>query len=180
MGAGRVLVPMTRGQEIEELIGAELPGLRRFAFALTRRADLADDLVQDSLEKAVRRAHQWRKRGSLRFWLRSIVYRTFLNQRRSQQRRGIAVPLDLLAEFEAVEAPGIISELREVLARMDSLPEEQHDVLVLVAIEGFTYVEAATLLSVPVGTVRSRLARARIALNERLQSPSRPHLVRVK
>ncbi|MEQ9813314.1 MAG: RNA polymerase sigma factor [Azospirillaceae bacterium] len=171
---------MKLNQEVEDLIGAELPGLRRFAFALTRRADLADDLVQDSLEKAVKRAHQWRKRGSFRFWLRAIVYRTFLNQRRAQQRRGISVPIDLLAEFEGTESPSLVSELREVLRRMDTLPADQHDVLVLVAIEGFTYAEAATLLSVPVGTVRSRLARARVALNEQLESPARPHLVRVK
>lgn len=148
-------------------IEAEIPALRRYARALLRDADAADDLVQDCLERAVARRRDWRGEGPLRAWL----FRILLNRLRDLQRRaprpGHLVPVeDLYPEPGQPAAQEDHMALSEVRAAMARLPEDQRRALLLVALEGFSFDEAALALEIPKGTLMSRLARARETLRE--------------
>lgn len=145
---------------------AQVPRLRRYARALTGDATRADDLVQDCLERAWRRMRLWRRGTNLRAWLFTIMHNLFVNQVRGAARRGVEVPIE--PDHAAAVAPGqeasrLVDELDRGLA---TLPPEQREVLLLVALEGLTYEEVAAQLDVPLGTVMSRLYRAR----ERMRS----------
>lgn len=143
-----------------------LPELRRFARWLTRDADSADDLVQSTLERALSRWHTRRDDTALRAWLYSIAYRRFLDGRRRARRR--AAMLELLGQRTEAEYPsaerGAVA--RSVIKALDQLPEAQQHLLLLVSVEGLSYREVAELLEVPIGTVMSRLSRARTALHQ--------------
>ncbi len=144
-------------------IEAALPALRRYARALLRDRDAADDLVQDCLERALSRRHLWRGEGPVRAWLYQILLNLFRDGRR---RRVTLVPLDAAPE-EGRPAPqdGQLA-LNEVHRAMGALPEEQRAALLLVAVEGFSLAEAARLLGIAEGTLASRLARARAQLRQ--------------
>ncbi len=148
------------------LIEREIPRLRRYALALTGDPVAADDLVQDTLERAVRKRHQWRRTGSLRSWLYRILYTVFLNQSVQRRRRRGEVAFDLAPEAAETPAQDIRIEYAEILAAMGRLPAEQRAAIALVAIEGLGYDEAASALGIPVGTLRSRLSRGRERLRE--------------
>jgi len=150
------------------LLVQEIPALRRYARALARDPVRADDLVQDCLERAVSRQSMWRQEGSLRAWLFSILHNQFANQVRRDSRRPDAAPLEAVAEIGRPAPQAVQTEMAQVARAMDALTEQHHDVLFLVAVEGLTYMEAADVLDVPIGTVMSRLARAR----ERLRALS--------
>ncbi|MEM8596650.1 MAG: RNA polymerase sigma factor, partial [Pseudomonadota bacterium] len=142
--------------------------LRRFALALCGNRDEGDDLVQTACMKALDRANQFEPGTRLDSWMFRIVKTTFLDDRRKKARRGHQAPpetLDTLSD-EGREAGRfddrlLLASLRDAIA---ALPEEQRLVIGLVAIEGYTYKEAAAVLDIPVGTVMSRLARARARL----------------
>jgi RNA polymerase sigma-70 factor, ECF subfamily len=152
------------------LIEAQIPGLRRFATSLLRGdRERADDLVQDTLERALSRWHLRRAGGNLRGWLYAILYNRFLSDQQRLRRRG---PHGALSED--AEIPGIAGgqdsalEHRDLLRAFSTLPEEQRSVLLLIAVEDLSYEEAAQVLSVPIGTVMSRLSRARERLRRRM------------
>lgn len=139
-----------------------LPALNRFALQLTKNRDRALDLVQDSVERALRKSHLF-DGANLRSWLFTICRRVFLNQIRSERVRGHAVDLDdapqsRLATAETQEQS---MHYNDVVEAFERLPVNDKVILSLVVIEGLKYEEAAELLDVPVGTVRSRLSRAR-------------------
>ncbi len=145
------------------LIEAQIPGLRRFACALLRGdRERADDLVQDTLERALSRWHLRRPGGSLRGWLCTILYNRFLTDQHRLRRRGLHDTLT-----EETELPGVDGgqdsalEHRDLLRAFSSLPQEQRSVLFLIGVEDLSYEEAARVLSVPIGTVMSRLSRGR-------------------
>jgi len=144
----------------------EIPHLRRYALALVRDPTAADDLVQDCLERALRKRHLWRRTGSIRSWLFRILYTTYLNGRARSGRRGRSVDIETVEGRVAVPAPQEGSAYcREVLSALERLPDEQRVAILLVALEGLSYDEVASILSVPIGTVRSRLWRGREALS---------------
>jgi len=149
--------------ELDDLLREQLPGLRRFARWLTRDPGNADDLVQSTLERALRSWTSRRADGELRPWLFSILYHLHLDQqRRAQRYTGL---LGLLGR-EVREQP---SAEREVIAQStlqaaEKLPLEQRSLLYWASVEGLSYQDIATLLDVPMGTVMSRLSRAREAL----------------
>ncbi len=152
--------------KIRQGIVDELPHLRRFAFALTDNPEAADDLLQSSLERALRRTGQWRQEGRLRSWLFRIVYTTHLNAREAEKRHR-AVALDTVeGVVGVVPRQESVVHCLDVAHALSQLPVEQRDVVVLVALEDVSYEEAAEILDVPVGTVRSRLSRGRAALRE--------------
>jgi RNA polymerase sigma-70 factor (ECF subfamily) len=145
------------------LIEAHIPGLRRFACALLRGdREAADDLVQDTLERALSHWNLRRSEGNLRGWLYTILYNRFLSDQHRLRRRG---PHGALTED--TELPGIDGgqhsalEHRDLLRAFSALPEEQRSVLLLVGVEDASYEEAARILRVPIGTVMSRLSRGR-------------------
>lgn len=159
-----------------------VPALRRYARALTRDRTLADDLVQDCLERAITRRHQLRDVGNLSTWLFTILHRMTIDRLRRDTRRhgpaGYATPLDRLDENALAEAPSQENGLvhQDLLRALAALPEEQRAVLLLVTVEGLPYAETAKVLGIPIGTVMSRLARGRDRLRRLLDGamPSEP------
>lgn len=155
---------------LEERIAAETPHLRRYARALTRDREAADDLVQDTLERALRKRNLWRPSGRLRSWLFRMLYRLYLNQRPRQRReRDKVVPLALVRhELGRPCAHDAELHCRDVMQVVDELPRGQRDVLLLVALEQPSYADGARMLGLAVGTFRSRLSRARRELRRRM------------
>ncbi len=162
-------------------ISASVPALRRYARALTRNADRADDLVQDCLERAIRKQGLWAPTGPLQAWLFKMLLNLYRNDARHRRRRGDHVPIDSLLVEPAVPAPqpGRIA-LSEMSRAIDALPAEQREALLLVVLEGMSYEEAAGILSIPAGTLMSRLSRARAALRTMTGVNEEPRLRSVK
>jgi len=167
--------------EIAALLEPLIPGLRRHAWALLRDNEAADDLVQDTLERAISRWHSRRRDGGLKAWLFAIQHNLFLDRMRQRKRRGLQVGADILADMSAPSAePEDHASLRDILAALDSLPEEQRSVMLLVSVEDLSYEEAARALAVPIGTVMSRLSRAREKMRRFMETGCTTVLRRVK
>ncbi|MBI2297270.1 MAG: RNA polymerase sigma factor [Betaproteobacteria bacterium] len=145
----------------DSLIAEQIPRLRRYARALTGERSAADDLVQDTLERALSRFHLWRRGSDLRAWLFTIMHNLYVNQARSRVRhRHEALETEPAAEAVHAREPDWL-ELRDLDGALARLPDEQRAVLLLVGLEQFTYDEAARILDIPIGTVMSRLFRGR-------------------
>lgn len=141
-----------------------VPALRRYARVLTGDAWAADDLVQDTLERACRKWLLWRAGSNLRAWLFTLMHHLYLNQRRAAPPLQ-AVDIDTL--HEGLQAPAASTDDAMDLERcLLRLPAEQRAVLLLVVLEDMPYADAARVLQIPVGTVMSRLSRARGRLRE--------------
>ncbi|AVS70328.1 RNA polymerase subunit sigma-24 [Paracidovorax avenae] len=152
-------------------IAPHLPGLRRYARALTGNAWAADDLVQDTLERACRKWLLWRPGSDLRAWLFTLMHRVYLNQLRAVPAQP---PLDLESVQDHLQAPATRTDDALDLDRcLQRLPAEQRAVLLLVTLEDMDYTAAAKVLDVPVGTVMSRLSRARQRLRELMEPQAR-------
>jgi RNA polymerase sigma-70 factor (ECF subfamily) len=171
----------TKRMDVIGLLGP----LRRYARSLARNESHAEDLVQDTLVRAYERRSSFRSGGNLRVWLLSILHNTFIDHRRRH-----------LAEFRRLEQAAVLADtialpeqesrvrLQQVQAAFMSLPDEQRAALHLVAIEGLSYQEAADALKIPIGTLMSRLGRARATLRgfesgpevSRLSESKRPSL----
>jgi RNA polymerase sigma-70 factor (ECF subfamily) len=164
----------------------ELPHLRRYARALLRGdADAADDLVQACIERALSRQYLWKPPGRLRSWLFTIMHNIFINTATTKARRkALLAGFCDRSEIAATPDQHTRLESQEVLEAMDRLPEEFRTALCLVALEDVSYAEAAKILGIPVGTLMSRLHRARACLRASLDElPSagaRPRLHSVK
>jgi RNA polymerase sigma-70 factor (ECF subfamily) len=143
-----------------------LPRLRRYARALTGDVNRADDLVQDTLERALAKLDLWQPGSDLRAWLFTLMHNLFINQIRIKR------PQETVME-EALDEPVSGGQMEALAARdihtaLARLPEEQREVLLLVGLEQFGYAEAAQVLGVPTGTVMSRLSRARERMRQML------------
>lgn len=147
--------------EYDQLIEQQIPRLRRYARALTGDRAPADDLVQDTLERALSRFHLWRRGSDLRAWLFTIMHNIYVNQTRARLRH-LHESLESEPAAETVHArePDWL-ELRDLDGALARLPHEQRAVLLMVGLEQFTYEEAARMLDIPIGTVMSRLSRGR-------------------
>jgi RNA polymerase sigma-70 factor (ECF subfamily) len=156
-------------------VEAAIPALRRYARALTRNADTADDLVQDTLVRALRSEHLFHG-GELRSWLYTILTNLNRNRLRSLARRPTLTPI---GENDAPDATGPEAGGRDIERALATLAEDQRSVLLLVVLEGLSYREVADIQGVPIGTVMSRLARARTQIKAHLNG-ERPVLRRVK
>jgi RNA polymerase sigma-70 factor, ECF subfamily len=164
---------------IDDELREHLPRLRRFAYGLTRDRDGADDLVQSTLERALSRWGTRRDAAALKPWLFSILYRNFLNDRRRSRRYAF-----VLERFHATGFEDHPSAEREVAAQtaleaIERLPAEQRSLLLWVSVEGLSYEEVAQILDIPLGTVMSRLSRARQALRQSLEGKIRTPTLRV-
>lgn len=163
-----------------QLIEAEIPALRRFAWALAREGAAADDLVQDALERAVSRWRQRRPDSPLRPWLMAIMHSIHVSRwRRWKRRGGDHLPLEDWDAPTPEDAEARVGYL-DVMAAMARLPEDQRAVLLLVGVEGLSYDAAARVLGVPVGTVMSRLSRGRERLRRYVDGEPPSPLRRVK
>lgn len=147
-----------------------LPHLRRFAVSLLRNRYQADDLVQDCLVRALTKKHLFRTGTNLRSWLFTVMHNLFIDhQRHANDRRLADVSLDALDRVGVQPRQGHRLVLKELETALAALPDQQRSVLLLVALEGYSYQEAAMMTRVPIGTVRSRVSRARGLLREKLQ-----------
>lgn len=157
-------------EEINWMIAHELPALRRYANILLRGGEKMDDLVQDTLERAMKKSHTWRRDGNIRSWLYRIQYTVFLNH--YADSAPVEIPaqtaIDITGEYEGQQAQESRLNGRRVLDAVHQLPAAHRDVLLLVAAQGCSYDETARIMDIPVGTVRSRLARARSELRAML------------
>ncbi|HET9106610.1 MAG TPA: sigma-70 family RNA polymerase sigma factor [Steroidobacteraceae bacterium] len=149
-----------------------LPRLRRFARSLARNPQDADDLVQITAERALARAGQLRPDHSVASWLFAILRNAWIDEGRSRRRRESLLDPEDLAERIGDTAAGSHPELLCVQDALARLPEEQRLAVALVLVEGLSYKEAAELMGVPVGTLTSRLARGREALQSMLSATS--------
>src|SRR5262249_13060064 len=156
-------------------VEASIPALRRYARALTRDGDVADDLVQDTLVRALRSEHLFHG-GDIRSWLYTILTNLNRNRLRSLSRRPALMPME---ENDAPESAGPEAGGRDIERALAGLVEEQRAALLLVVLEGLSYREVAEVQGVPIGTVMSRLARARAQVKAFLDG-ERPLLRRVK
>ncbi len=168
-------------QQFLDQIEISVPALRRYARALTRNVDLADDLVQDCIERAIRKQSLWRPSGPLQAWLFRMLLNIYRNDLRRRRRQSHDVPLDSLVVEPSVAAPqpGRIA-LGEMARAIDALSADQREALLLVVVEGFSYAEAAEVIGIPTGTLMSRLGRARAALRTMTGTTDEPRLRTVK
>lgn len=159
-------------------IATEIPRLRRYARHLARDRDQADDLVQDCLVRAIHKLDTWRPGTNLRAWLFAILRNGHISTIRSRRRAPIRDIGDDLPEVGAPAGQEGRVHLEEVATALGALSAEHQEVLHLIAVEGLRYDDAAKLLNIPVGTVRSRLSRARSALRARLEDVEGPVEIR--
>ncbi len=155
-----------------------LPRLRRFAWGLCGNRDHADDLVQAACERAMTRAHQWQHGTRLDSWMFQIIRSLYIDGRRSEAVRvrhlETVASSDLHPHEEA--GPDVNMQLEQARRAIVQLPEDQRSAFLLVAVEGYSYREAAALVGVPIGTVASRVTRARDALLGLLREPQQADL----
>lgn len=154
-------------------IVAQIPALRRYARALTGDVWAADDLVQDTLERACSRWRLWLAGTDLRAWLFTLMHNLFVSQVRQDQRRASLVQAANIDEFaHQLQAPASAQDVALDLQRcLLRLPMDQRAVLLLVTLEDMSYTEVAKVTGVPVGTVMSRLSRARDRMRELMNEP---------
>jgi RNA polymerase sigma-70 factor (ECF subfamily) len=154
--------------DVRQLIGAEVPRLRRYARALLRDNDRADDLVQDTILRALEKDHLYERGTNLRAWLFTMMHNQYVNFVRRSARRGQTIVVEKLTL--ATPAAQIASlELRDLESAIARLPEEQRETLLLIGLEGMKYEEVAQICNVPIGTVRSRASRARMGLRRMIE-----------
>ena len=162
------------------LLEPQIPALRRYAYALVRNHDAADDLVQDTIERALSRWYLRRADGDLRAWLFTILRNIHVSAHRRRQKRGTELALDDVPTPSVAARQETVMEVHDVLAALDHLPEEQKSLLLLIGVEDCFYDDAARILGMPIGTVMSRLSRARQRLRSILDTGRVTLLRRVK
>jgi len=155
------------GQDTRQKLIALLPRLRRFAYGLCGSKDEGDDLVQAACERALNRLDQWQEGTRLDSWMFRIVQTIWIDRMRAQKVRGF--PSDITTADHLVGDDGARSAearltLKTVRAAIADLPEDQRIILVMISVDGRSYKETAEALDLPIGTVTSRLARARLRL----------------
>ena len=151
--------------DFNDLLEPQIPRLRRYSRALTRDTQRADDLVQDTLVRALMKQDRWEPGTNLRAWLFTLMHNQFVNNvRRANRETGTIDIDDVSSSLVATTDPTASRQLYELERALGQLAAEQREVILLVGLEGFSYEDAAKILAVPVGTVRSRLSRGRESL----------------
>ena len=162
---------VTRAPAFADALVAQLPALRRYAMALVGNAALADDLVQDCIERALGQEAQLRDAERLAGWLRRILYHLYIDEIRRNRRRGREQDINELADNLELSAPAPDnSAMKEFVQAVNRLSAEHRQILLLVSVEELSYRQIAEELEIPLGTVMSRLARARERLRDLMQS----------
>ena len=168
-------------ERFERLVIEQIPRLRRYARALTGDPTRADDLVQDTLARAISRRQLWLREKGIRPWLFTIMHNLYVNEVDKRSRQPVlldaASHADGILASEQPESGLLVRDLDRALA---ALPEEQREVVLLVGLEQLSYRETARALSIPIGTVMSRLSRGRERLRELMAGKVATELRRVK
>jgi RNA polymerase sigma-70 factor (ECF subfamily) len=151
----------------------EMGSLKKFAFKLTRNASEADDLLQSTLLRAMEKKHLFEDGSDLFKWASKIMFNLFVSQYRRKTRFETQYDPETYIEREFVNPDQEVKmELMKVTESMGKLSQEHRDILVLVCVNGMRYEEVAAMLQIPVGTVRSRLSRARVQLQMLIDTPT--------
>lgn len=167
------------GQESQlrnQLVGL-LPRLRRFAFSLTRNSDSCNDLVQETCLRALSKSELWQEGTRLDSWLFRIAQNIWLDRKRAEKTRGETVDMEVIASLPGADGRAVTESsltLGEVVQGMSRLKPDHQVVLGLVCVDGMSYKEAAEVLELPIGTVMSRLSRARLELSAYLDRSAGP------
>lgn len=162
-------------QEITKLI----PHLRRYAFALINHKESADDLVQDCLERALKRKQLWDASRPLKPWLFTILHNIFANDARRYHRTPALVSIHDIEELVDKKSENNLA-LSELYRSLEQLSIDHQQIILLVGVEQLSYKETAEVLNIPIGTVMSRLTRARKQLKQQMHSQSNSHIRRIK
>jgi RNA polymerase sigma-70 factor, ECF subfamily len=160
-------------EQMRSAIVAALPRLRRFCQAMAGNPDDGDDLMQATVERALSRHAQFEPGTRIDSWMYRIAQNLHIDGSRARQRRGLSVPIEDLPERMGEDGQSIVegrSELAMAQRALSELPEDQRAAFVLVVVEGLSYREAAEVLDVPIGTIMSRIARARGRIGEALRT----------
>lgn len=168
--------------ERRSAILAEIPKLRRYARGLMRDRDRADDLVQDTLERALTRMDNWRTGENPRRWLFTIMHHLFVDQVRKISRRGEAsiISLDSTEALGQPETQTSTAAALDIMSALQQISPERRAALLIVGVEGFSYAEASGILGIPSGTLMSRIARGREELRGILDGADRQNIKVVK
>ncbi len=167
--------------EVSGQLTQHIASLRRYAMALTGTPHEAEDLVQDCLTRALSRAHQYQAGTNLRAWLFTIMHNVQINKINLARNKASHAPVeDVEARLALPAGQEKRVELREMARALRTLPEDQRRVLLMVGLEGMKYAEVAEVLQIPIGTVMSRLSRAREALRQKMATRGTAHLRRIK
>jgi RNA polymerase sigma-70 factor, ECF subfamily len=158
-----------------DLLEQEIPRLRRYARALTRDRVRADDLVQETLLRAIRKEHLWEPGTDLRAWLFTIMHNQNVNEVRLATRDAASLDVqDCSTNLIANSDPSASCQLQDLEHTLSQLPERQRQIILLVGLEGMMYEDVAGILQIPVGTVRSRLSRGREVLRKLMGMDPKP------
>lgn len=169
---------MTPHEEFVTALVAQLPALRRYAVALAGNVALADDLVQDSIERALRQSAQLRDLQHLPGWLRRILHNRYVDEIRRNKTKGAEQDISQLADHLELSVPAAEGGGgRDFLRAINALSVEHRQILLLVGLDDLGYREIADVLGVPIGTVMSRLARARERLRNLMQQDMESNVV---
>jgi RNA polymerase sigma-70 factor (ECF subfamily) len=164
--------------DFDRLLEEQIPRLRRYARALTRNIERADDLVQDTLVRAIAKQHLWQAGTNLRAWLFTLMHNQNVNDVRHSIREGQNIDVEEMSNvLAATTDPTASRQLYELNQALSQLVQEQRQTIMLVGLEEFSYEETAAILNVPVGTVRSRLSRGRDQLRRLMDMPERASAV---
>jgi RNA polymerase sigma-70 factor (ECF subfamily) len=162
----------------DRLLEEQIPRLRRYARALTRNVERADDLVQDTLVRALVKQHLWQAGTNLRAWLFTLMHNQNVNDVRHGIREGQTIDVEEMSNvLSATTDPTASHRLYELNRALGQLAQEQQQAILLVGLEEFSYEETAAILNVPIGTVRSRLSRGRDQLRRLMDMPERASAV---
>ena len=168
-------------ESMDAMITEQIPQLRRYARALTGDRTSADDLVQDTLERAWGKLHMWRSGSNMRAWMFSIMHNKFINQIRKNKVATVSIDEDALdVPTRATQDDAL--EMRDLVSALTKLPDEYREVVLLIGLEQMSYEEVSQVLEIPLGTVMSRLSRGRERLRTLMAgtAESVPVLRRVK
>ncbi|RDV02624.1 RNA polymerase sigma factor [Sphingorhabdus pulchriflava] len=158
-------------ESVKARIVAFLPRLRRFCMVLSRSEDRGDDLMQATVERALTRIDQWQPGTSLESWMFRIAQNIHIDEARASARRGTSIDIDEAVSIAGDDGRAIVegrSDLERAKMAMATLPDDQRALMALVVLDGRTYKEAAEILDIPIGTVMSRIARARQSIDRAL------------
>ncbi|MBW7850500.1 MAG: sigma-70 family RNA polymerase sigma factor [Rhodospirillales bacterium] len=159
--------------EFGQMLSEHIPNLRRYARVLVRDSIHAEDLVQDCLERAISREHLWRQGTNLRAWLFTILHNLYINQYLRHGSVAAVVPLlDEHASMACAPRQYHSVTLKDLARAFRALPEQEQQVVMMVGLEGMQYEDVAAALGVPMGTVKSRLSRARRRLRRLMDGES--------
>jgi RNA polymerase sigma-70 factor, ECF subfamily len=167
-------VPGSGNADIRNQIVALLPRLRRFCMAIAGGRDAGDDLVQATVERALLRSDQWQQGTRLDSWMFRIAQNIRIDLARATKVRGVQIDVDELVSLKGDDGLLIVearSDLAAAQAGMAALPEDQRALMALVVLDGQSYKDAAEILDIPIGTVMSRLARARRSIDTHVHGP---------